>query len=117
MVYVQGCDISAHKRITKFSCLAKLLLAKKCPKLVIQLPNTGYDNQSCRRLRVIFNRIKKLRITKYNLYSCTLLNKNLSIYTSLWVCVLILSLAVYIVVSHGPVKNPLYYPCHGDYVR
>ena len=44
------------------SILTKLLLAKKSPKLGIQLPNGGYDNQSCRILTVILNRIEQLRI-------------------------------------------------------
>ena len=34
--------------------MAKLLLAKKRPKLGIQLPNAGDDNQSCRILTVLF---------------------------------------------------------------
>ena len=41
------------KGLSKLSLLAKLLLAKKRPKLVIQLPNAGDDNQSCRILTVL----------------------------------------------------------------
>ena len=64
--------------------MAKLLLALKCPKLGVQLPNAGDDNQSCRILTVIFNRIEQLRIPKYNLYSSTFFYTNVSISTALW---------------------------------
>ena len=37
------------------SILAKLLLPKKRPKLGMQIPNAGDDNQSCHILIVIFN--------------------------------------------------------------
>ena len=50
------------KVFSKFSLLTKLLLAKKYPKLGIQLPNAGDDNRSCCILTVIFNRIEPLRI-------------------------------------------------------
>ena len=55
MVDVQGGDLSASKVFPKFSILAELRLAKKCPKVDIHLPYAGYDNQSCRILMVIFN--------------------------------------------------------------
>ena len=66
--------------------MAKLLLAKKRPKLGIQLPNSGDDNQSCHILTVIFNPIKKLWILYYNLYISTLIYKNVMIATSLQWC-------------------------------
>ena len=50
------------KEFSKFSILAQLLLAKKYPKLGIQIPNAGYDNQSCHLLTVIFNLIDWLRV-------------------------------------------------------
>ena len=60
---VQGGNLSACKRIFyKESILTKSLLAKKRPKLGIQLPNAGDNNQSCRLLTVIFYRIDQLRI-------------------------------------------------------
>ena len=37
--------------------MAKLLLAKKCPKLGKHIPNDGYDNQRCHILMIIFNQI------------------------------------------------------------
>ena len=63
-----------------------LLLAKKRPKLGIQLRNAGDDNQSCRILTVLFKRIDRLRVPKYNIYSSTLFYTNVSISTSLRVC-------------------------------
>ena len=71
---------------SNFSILAKLLLAKKCPKWGIRIPNAGDDNQGCRILTVILNRIDWLWVMKYNLYSINLLYTNESISTSLWGC-------------------------------
>ena len=71
------------KIFSKFSILARLLLAKKCPKLGIQFPNAGYDNQSFHMLMVIFNRIEHQWIPKYNIYSITIFYTNVSTYTSL----------------------------------
>ena len=55
MEYLQGGVLLVRKRIFKLYILDKLLLAKKRPKLGIQLPNSGDDNQSCCILTVIFN--------------------------------------------------------------
>ena len=71
------------KGFSKFSILAKLLLAKKRPKLGVQLPNAGDDNQSCHILTVFFNRIDHVRIPKYNLYSSTIFCTNVSISTAI----------------------------------
>ena len=51
--------------------LVRLLLAKKRPRLGIQLHKAIDDNQSCHILMVILDRIYKLRVLKYNLYSST----------------------------------------------
>ena len=59
---VQGGDLSARRIISKLSILAKLLLAKKRPRLGLQLPNAGDDNQSCHILTVIVNRVDRLRV-------------------------------------------------------
>ena len=63
--------------------LTKLLLALKCPKLGIQLPNAGDDNQSCRILTVLFNRTEQLHTMYYNIFSSTLIYTNAMIATSL----------------------------------
>ena len=52
----------------------------------VQLPNAGYDNQSCRILTVIFNRINQLQVIKYNIYSNTLIYTNVTTATALWGC-------------------------------
>ena len=62
-----------------------LLLAKKQPKLGIQLPNAEYENQSCCILMVIFNQINWLQAPQYNLYSGALFYTNVTISTLLWV--------------------------------
>ena len=63
MVDVQGSDLPAREKyFTKLSFLGKLLLAKKRPKLGIQLPNARYDNKSYHKLTVIYNLIKNLWI-------------------------------------------------------
>ena len=60
MVDVKGCDLLDHKRISpKFTILSKLLLPKKCPKLGIQIPNNGDDNQSHHILLVFLNQIDR----------------------------------------------------------
>ena len=46
----------------KLLILTKLLLALKRPKLGIQLPNAGDNNESYYILTVIFNQIKQLHI-------------------------------------------------------
>ena len=74
------------KGFFRYLILAKLLLAKKLPKLGIQIPNAGDENQSCLIWTVIFNQIDWVRVPQYNLYSCTLFYTNLSISTSLWGC-------------------------------
>ena len=68
--------------------MAKLLLAKKFPKLGIQLPNPGDENQSCHILTVLCNQIDQLRVPKYNLYSSTLSYKNILISKLLRGCAL-----------------------------
>ena len=81
---VQGGDLLSHKMILpNISILDKLLLVKKCPKLGIQIPNAGDDNQSCRILTVLFNQIDQLQVPRYNLYSSTLFYTNVSISISL----------------------------------
>ena len=45
----------------------------------MQLPNAGYDNQSCPILTDLFNQIDRLRVTQYNIYSDTLLYTNVLI--------------------------------------
>ena len=75
------------KGFSKLSILVELLFAKKGPKLGIQLPNAGDDNQCCFMLTVLFNRIDQLQFLQYNLYISTLFYTNVSISTSLWVCV------------------------------
>ena len=58
MADFHGGDLLARKKDSaNFSILAKLLLAKKYPKLGIQLLNAGDDNQSCLILTGFFNRI------------------------------------------------------------
>ena len=84
MADVQGGDLSVRIFQTKFSILAKLLPAKKCPKLGIQLSNAEYDNQSCHMLTALFHIIHILLVTKYNIYSSNLFYTNVSISTSLW---------------------------------
>ena len=54
MADFHGGDLLARKKDSaNFSILAKLLLAKKYPKLGIQLPNTRDDNQSCHILLLL----------------------------------------------------------------
>ena len=60
--------------------------AKKGPKLGIQIPNAGDDNQSCHTLTVIFDQSDWLRVPKYNIYSSNLFYTNVSISTSLQGC-------------------------------
>ena len=67
-----------------FSILDKLLLAKKRPKLGIQLINAEDDNQSCHISLVLFDIIYQLRVLKYNLYSSTLFYTNVLISTYPW---------------------------------
>ena len=45
----------------------------------MHIPNDGDDNQSCRILTVLFNRINWLRVPYYNIYSGTLFYINVSI--------------------------------------
>ena len=71
------------KKFTKFSILAKLLLAKKHPKLGIQLPNAGDENRGFHMLTVIIRLIYWLWVTEYNIYSSNLFYTNVSISTSL----------------------------------
>ena len=52
--------------------MAKLLLAKKYPKLGKQIPNAGDDDQSCHILTVLFDRIDRLRVPQFNLFSSNL---------------------------------------------
>ena len=80
-------DILPVKGFFQIINLTKLLLAKRSPKLGIQLPNDGDDNQSCHILMVIFNWIEQLLILQYNIYSSTLIYTNVTIATSLRVCV------------------------------
>ena len=47
----------------------------------IQLPNAGDDTRSFRILTVLFNRIDRLQVPNYNLYSVTLFYTNVSIST------------------------------------
>ena len=67
----------------QFLIFVKFLLAEKCPKLGIQLPNAGDDNQSCRILTVLFNRTEQLHTMYYNIFSSTLIYTNVMIATSL----------------------------------
>ena len=53
----QGGDLFACKSIFQMINFGKVINSKKRPKLDIQLPNTGDDNQICHILTVIFNRI------------------------------------------------------------
>ena len=76
------------KDFSKVSIFTKLLLALKLPKLGIQLPNAGDDNQSCCILTVIVNKIEQLNILQYNLYSSNSIYKNPTIATAPRVCVL-----------------------------
>ena len=69
------------KGFSNFPILTELLLAKRRPKLGIQLPNAGNDNQSCPILMFIFNQINHLWILYYNLYSITLIYTNETIAT------------------------------------
>ena len=62
MTDVQGVVSQPVKVLSTFIVLAKLLLSKKHPKLVIQLPNAEDDNQSCHILIVLFNKINQQRI-------------------------------------------------------
>ena len=80
------------KDFSKFSILAKFLLAKGRPILGIQLPNVGDDNQSCHILTVIFDKIHWLWVPKYNVYSSILFYKNLLISTSFRGCGSVFSL-------------------------
>ena len=57
MENAQGGDVLARKSPPQFLIFVKFLLAEKCPKLGIQLPNAGDDNQSCHILTIIFIRI------------------------------------------------------------
>ena len=74
------------KIFSKLSIVAKLFLYIKDTKLGVQLPNYGYNNQSCHILMVTVNLIYKVRIPKYSLYCITLLYTNVSIFTVLWEC-------------------------------
>ena len=51
-----------------------------------QLPNAGDDNQSCRILTVLFNRIDWLWVQQYNIYSSTLFYTNVLISTLIRGC-------------------------------
>ena len=44
MENAQGGDVLARKFPPQFLIFVKFLLAEKCPKLGIQLPNAGDDN-------------------------------------------------------------------------
>ena len=79
----KGWSLKPWKEVSKFSILAKLLPDLKRPKLGVQIPNSGDDNQSCRILTVIFNWIDRLQVPKYNSYSGTLIYINLTIDTSM----------------------------------
>ena len=84
VIDVQGGDISARKRIVQNSQFwLSYYLLKKRPKLGIQIPNAGDGNQSCHILTVIFNRIKQLRILKYDLYFSNFFYINVSFSTAL----------------------------------
>ena len=66
--------------------LAKLIIAEKRPKLDIQLPIAGDDNQICQTIMVIFNQIYRLCVTKYNFYSSTVFFTNVFISTLIRGC-------------------------------
>ena len=83
---VQGGNISAHETMLSNSPFWLIYYLLKRPKVGIQLPNSGDDNQGCHILRVIFNQMDRLRVTQYNIYSGTLFYTNLSNFTSLQVC-------------------------------
>ena len=72
------------KGFSKLSILAKLLLDKKCPKLGIQLPNYGEDNQSYHTSMIILNQNTWLRVMYYSFCSGTLFYTNVLIFTWRW---------------------------------
>ena len=84
--YPRGWFLGPSKYLAKSYILDKLLLAKKLPKLGIQIPNAGDDNQSCLIWTVIFNQINWIRVPRYTIYSFTLFYTNVSISTFLWWC-------------------------------
>ena len=91
------------------SILTNILLAKKRPKLGIQLPNAGDDNQSCLMLMVIFNTIEHLQILYYNLYNSHLIYTNVMIVTALRWCEQMMALVHYIPMIFKYCKILAYY--------
>ena len=103
MAYFQGVDLLAHKSISQYSQFWIGYYLIKCPKLGIQLPNAGDDNQSYHILTVIFNLIGWLRVPEYNVYSSTILYKNVLISTYLWGCA---NIKLHISTKTGTVCRP-----------
>ena len=104
---VQGGDLSDRKRIFQ-NCQFRLsYYLLKIPKLGIQLPNAGENNQCCLILTALFNRTEQLQLLQCSIYSSTLIYTNATIATALrgckylnWVALLIFHLYIYSDVKH-----------------